>query len=286
MEVNCAASEVSCLSDASSWSEHIAFLTETMGMDKASAGLLYRTERLQEKGQLKQAIKYYESVLATCPDCTDAIESLRIVSQVISEEEEIERKTKLSAIQEKSEVRPTQSPTVTEMDISWSGREDLRFDYYPDPDECAFRAAQQRLNEIDYGNSLLKLILNKKLTDECNLETSWETVMSGRARFQVTLIRDEMTEAESVLEDVLFQALMARHSLAEPPAQEPKNFSRGKDCSDTRNGKKETTGSVSISTASQFADAPEFQPGVAAPELLIENVSLIPQPVVTTVDEC
>jgi hypothetical protein len=44
------------------------YLTNVLGLDGGTAALLIRAERLQEKGQLRQALKYYEVVLLACPD--------------------------------------------------------------------------------------------------------------------------------------------------------------------------------------------------------------------------
>lgn len=49
--------EFSTSSRGSSPTEHIAYFTEELGLDAGTAALLYRAERLQEKGQLRLALK-------------------------------------------------------------------------------------------------------------------------------------------------------------------------------------------------------------------------------------
>jgi hypothetical protein len=274
MEVNCnaAASEVmSTLSESSSRTEHMAFWTNVMGMDPASAALLYRAERLQEKGQVRQAIKYYESVLLKSPECTEAIGNIRILKELVTEEDKEtiqSSKTQqhsLPTVPEKSEVRPT---IITEMDVSWTAVGSPLFDDYPDPDDCAFRAAKEKLREIDHGDSLLKLLDNKTLTEVCNHETGGDTVLSGRARFQVTLIPDRVINANPELEAAIYQALMAKKNpLANPTVVIPKTSSKSTaDANGVGDGEEETPVIVSVpknhddgvsmsSTASQFADA-------------------------------
>ena len=60
------------------------------------------------------------------------------------------------------------------------------------------------------------------MTHECNGETGFGIFMSGRARFQVTLIRDETTEAEFVIEYLLSMLLLLAIPL---PSHEVKNQS-------------------------------------------------------------
>ena len=68
--------DMSELSESSCRTEHMAYLIECLGLDNFTAGLLYKAERLQEKGKLKQAIKYYEKVLWSFPQCHEASENL------------------------------------------------------------------------------------------------------------------------------------------------------------------------------------------------------------------
>jgi hypothetical protein len=51
---------ISSISASSSRTERINYLNNVLGLDRGTAALLVRAERLQEKGQLRQALKYYE----------------------------------------------------------------------------------------------------------------------------------------------------------------------------------------------------------------------------------
>jgi len=57
-----------------------------VGLDRGTAALLFRAERLQEKGQLRQALKYYEAVLSTFPDCPEAVVNARITRDLLAED--------------------------------------------------------------------------------------------------------------------------------------------------------------------------------------------------------
>lgn len=252
---------MSALSESSSRTEHMQFLTNVMGMDTTSAAMLFRAERLQEKGQLRQALKYYESVLSKCPECAEATENIRIVKELLGDEEtdlnRQKRKKKLYDIPEKIEVRPSKS-TITECDIPWSGRESIAFDYYPDPDECALQAARTHLTRAGYGDSLLKLLENKTTADICNAETGWETCLKGSAVFRVTLIPDRgETLAEKVYIQALEDLITAHHSDGQKQKEETEfnpNSSAPAQHVDVPAG---GAGKKSISSASRFADASE-----------------------------
>lgn len=64
-------SDISSLSGSSSRKEQMAYLAEELGLDRTTAAMLYRAEQLQEKGQLKQATKYFEAVLRKYPGCSE-----------------------------------------------------------------------------------------------------------------------------------------------------------------------------------------------------------------------
>ena len=188
--------EVSILSDptgitTSSRIDHMAFLRDAIGLDPVSAGMFYQAERLQEKGQLRQAVKYYERVLQNYPNCIEATTNVTIIQELLVDEDEREKTKESNKEREKEPTSLANNGIVTEMDIEWHGSEKILFDYYPDPDECAFAAAREHLTGTGYGGSLLKLLENTKTSDVCNAETGWESHVSGRARFQVTLIAEK-----------------------------------------------------------------------------------------------
>ena len=201
-------SEISTLSETSSRTEHMGYLMTVLGMDQVSASLLYRAERLQEKGELRQALKYYERVLEKFPGCGEVTENIRMVKELLVEEDKKSRQKRLAPIPEEKRERSPSQPVVTEMDVDWYGRENFQLNFYPDPDDCAVAAANRKLLLAGYGASLLKLIENTTLTDTCDHETGWETFMSGRARFQVTLIPDHEPNqklVDSIMTELLFR---------------------------------------------------------------------------------
>jgi tetratricopeptide (TPR) repeat protein len=85
-EVSVLSTSSAGLSSASSRTEHMAYLTESLGLDSGTAALLYRAERLQEKGQYKMALKYYQKVLQAKPDCLEAAENARITKEMLKEQ--------------------------------------------------------------------------------------------------------------------------------------------------------------------------------------------------------
>jgi hypothetical protein len=64
--------------------------------------------------------------------------------------------------------------------------------------------------EKGYGDSLLKLLLKNET--RYKEEIGWETVRSGRARFQVTFIPDKQHDvsapADHLLQDIYVEAIM------------------------------------------------------------------------------
>ena len=193
--------EVSILSDptgitTSSRIDHMAFLRDAIGLDPVSAGMFYQAERLQEKGQLRQAVKYYERVLRNYPNCIEATTNVTIIRELLVDEDEREQEKESNKEREKE---PTSSTTnnssiVTEMDISWHGYEDMIFGSPPDPSYCAYDAAKKHMKSNGYGGSLLKLLENTihDYTDDDEFITcDGAKKMTGLARFQVTLIPDK-----------------------------------------------------------------------------------------------
>jgi hypothetical protein len=66
---------------ASSRSEMVAFFQSAHGLDRQTADLLYRAERLQEKGQIAQAIVYYNEVLQVVPGCEVAQQNISLLAR-------------------------------------------------------------------------------------------------------------------------------------------------------------------------------------------------------------
>jgi len=73
------------LSDSSTRSENIKHFTETYGIDDATAQLLYRAEKLQEKGQLDQALVYFKEVLQSHPHVNEARMNVDMIRRMQSQ---------------------------------------------------------------------------------------------------------------------------------------------------------------------------------------------------------
>lgn len=84
------AASVSNLSNTSSRSEHMAYLMNDLNLDRATAALMYRAERLQEKGQLQQALRYFERVLANHQDCQEAAVNARMIREQLADAPRLE----------------------------------------------------------------------------------------------------------------------------------------------------------------------------------------------------
>jgi len=82
-----------CSGASESRAEHMQYFMD-LGLDRETAALLYRGERLQERGQLRQALPYFQEVHAAFPDCREASVSVRMITKMllkdVSAKEEIE----------------------------------------------------------------------------------------------------------------------------------------------------------------------------------------------------
>jgi len=92
------------------------------------------------------------------------------------------------------------------MEVAWYGFENVKFDYYPEPD-IVLLAKQKRgfKTLVTAVRSLLKMLSNTTTKEVCNAETGWEWYMEGKALFQVTLIPEKDTDrvAAELSEDIL-----------------------------------------------------------------------------------
>jgi hypothetical protein len=203
--------DASSLTDTNSRTEqHIAYLTNQLGLDRPMAAMLHRGERLQEKGQLQQAVYYFERVLEEYPDCSEASENLRIVKTLLKD---IKVAKSIQVIPEttSSHLQPV-NVTTTEMEVTWSGRVDSMIDYFPYANKWAVDEAERRLREIGYGDSLLKMICNNTITNKktWDTETGWVTYLEGKALFQVRLI--PATDSDECLEFTVSTAFLEENT--------------------------------------------------------------------------
>lgn len=168
--------------------ENIEYFMTVIGLDRTAASFLYRAEKLQDKGQWKAAMKYYQKVLEIKPDCSEAQMGVSISTDMLVQEEQEGLSDKVTAAAAKP--KDGTAVIVSEMEILWNGKESIQFDYNPDPDDLAFDFAKRHLSKSGHSGSLLKLLKNSILEEKCDVDTGWEMFMSGRALFQVTLIPD------------------------------------------------------------------------------------------------
>jgi len=206
---------ISDLTDGSSLVDQTAHFQEVFGMDETTALLLYRADRLHEKGKMKLAQKFYQKVFQVCPACTYASACAEVVTEHLKEE--ASNQQSLVSIPEKPAVINSHRPMITEMDVQWTGRESIQFDSTPDPDACAFAQAKTDLRSKGYGASLLVLLKNEVLEDICDANTGWETVLSGRARFRVTLIPDKEDPLDAQLSEAFFRSMMLKKKAKSAP---------------------------------------------------------------------
>lgn len=174
------------LSEGSKLLERVALYRELFSMDDTSGMLLCRAEHLHEKGKPREALKYYQRVIKICPSCSYAVESSKLVAELLKEA----APNRLSAVPEN--VRNSGHYTITDMDVIWKDYSDPGYDdAQVDEDENAFKDAKKLLRKIGVGNSLLALLKNDVTCENFeNVEIHWH----GKARFRVTLIPDREEE--------------------------------------------------------------------------------------------
>lgn len=152
---------VSDISAGTSIAEQMTYFRDELGLNPPAAHLLYTAERLQGKGQLKQAHKYYLKVLQSNPNCTEALENDRMVTEMLEgEEKKNQQSSRLKEIQEEKTAVGNTPYTTTEMDVWWSGGEFEILDggvYEIGPDEATVSEARNQLKKTGHGNSIFFL---------------------------------------------------------------------------------------------------------------------------------
>lgn len=172
------ASETSTLSRATSGtnrSAHMQYLMGDLGLDQATAALMYKAERLQEKGQSRQALRYFKNVLETKPDCMEAASNVRMLEATLRDERRLESV-------------PEQTPAggfVTEMHVDWTWIESVYDDSIPDFDAVALRHAHCKLAKSSHNLPLVKLLKNDVIREICDHNTDYLSFVEGRALVQV-----------------------------------------------------------------------------------------------------
>uniref|UniRef100_A0A7S1MJ74 Tetratricopeptide repeat protein n=1 Tax=Alexandrium catenella TaxID=2925 RepID=A0A7S1MJ74_ALECA len=87
--------------------DNIAYFMSSHGLDRDSAQLLHRGERLQEKGQLDQALLYFRRVLDRHPGCVEARTNVTLITDFMNART-------LPPL-------PERSPLPGQAEISWYG---------------------------------------------------------------------------------------------------------------------------------------------------------------------
>lgn len=100
----------------------MAYLITDLGMDRPTAMLMYRAERLQEKGQLRQALRYFGRVLEAKPDCEEARVNARMINQELAEQSQ----QRLPTVREQAPSSGTGPPASQTADLQTA---DLQFTF-------------------------------------------------------------------------------------------------------------------------------------------------------------
>eukprot|EP00930_Biecheleria_cincta_P007252 TRINITY_DN108447_c0_g1_i1.p1 TRINITY_DN108447_c0_g1~~TRINITY_DN108447_c0_g1_i1.p1 ORF type:complete len:196 (+),score=37.19 TRINITY_DN108447_c0_g1_i1:59-646(+) len=90
------------VSSCSSRADDIEYFRQELSLDLARAQLLRRAEKLQEKGQVQQALQYYREVLTAYPNCREAQMNVEMIKRNNSEYVSIPDDAELSFYSEES----------------------------------------------------------------------------------------------------------------------------------------------------------------------------------------
>lgn len=72
----------STFSSATNRSENLHYFKTELGLDDTYARLLMRAERLQEKGEIAQALTYFQKVLDAYPECNEAKINIEMIQRM------------------------------------------------------------------------------------------------------------------------------------------------------------------------------------------------------------
>lgn len=138
------------------------YLQNDLGLDRAAAALMYRAERLQEKGQTAQACRYFREVLRLYPDCTEALVNVRML------QEEVQGGSQLQQVPESSPSTNASFSMACEMDVFWgwtvTSRDHVRGgEWSIGEDEVTMDQAITTLQQCGYATPVLSMLkLDKK----------------------------------------------------------------------------------------------------------------------------
>lgn len=176
-------SSVSEISTASTRRDQMQYLMEELRLDRTSASIMYKAERLQERGQLRQALFYYNKVLEARPRCQEAAENARMTEQMLRNQQ-----VALQADLNGRQLPPTgtRSCNTGRLEVFWlEPREAGRVYSSRDFDPVAIAAGHRALEERGYNTPFVTLVQNQILeTTRDGASMLW----SGRATVEATLV--------------------------------------------------------------------------------------------------
>ena len=147
------------MSNSQSRTEQMAYFESELGLDKATAILLFHAERFQEKGQLEMALEFFDQVLSSYPACAEAQVSRRMPAKILEKRKSRERRYQEIVEASENNVHP---PVVTQMDVDWvwGAKECLHDEIMDkeDKDRCAFKAIRAELKRKGYEKSFVSLL--------------------------------------------------------------------------------------------------------------------------------
>eukprot|EP00927_Polykrikos_kofoidii_P003901 TRINITY_DN11566_c0_g2_i1.p1 TRINITY_DN11566_c0_g2~~TRINITY_DN11566_c0_g2_i1.p1 ORF type:complete len:323 (+),score=51.88 TRINITY_DN11566_c0_g2_i1:87-971(+) len=184
------ASSISNLSSTSSRSEHMAYLMNDLSLDRPTAMLMYRAERLQEKGQIRQALRYLEQVLSVKPDCEEATVNARMIRAELAgqDAQHLPAVSEHSTMRQPSGAQPLQT---ADLEITFTCRDKEQRDAYWDEaslNEVALRKARKLLQEHNINTPFVTLVRNDimRSTPSVDIDPWMDTVHDCHAVVRVT----------------------------------------------------------------------------------------------------
>jgi len=146
--------ELSEASTASQRTEQMQYFQAELGMDAATAALMYRAERLQEKGQLRQALCYFKEVLRSKPDCTEAQVNCRML------DEQLQQQPRLQGVPEQANMEGAAFASCCDMDSFWGwtvlfGTGPCNLDWSIEPKDLVLKAALQDVQSAGIKHPVL-----------------------------------------------------------------------------------------------------------------------------------
>jgi len=172
------------LSTASSRAEQMQYLVKGLGLDRTTASLMYKAERLQEKGQARQALLYYGKVLEVQPNCREATVNTQILEQMLREQRSTPSIPDGRTTQSRGRIA-----NVGRMEVFWmESRQGSELLSARDFDPCAITAAHRELQRQGLDTPFVTLLRNQVVE---TIRDGACTLWSGRAVVEATLVPND-----------------------------------------------------------------------------------------------